>query len=84
MDTCIITFRSVTPAQRGEKALAEQGISCILRRTPRRMQEQGCGYSLQINCRDVPAATELMEHRNIAYRKLYRLQKGGAWEELTL
>ena len=82
MQVCLITFRSVTPAQRGEKLLTEQGIRCVLGRTPRRMQEQGCGYSLQIPCADVPAALRWMRSQNIAYRKLYRRQENGTWEEM--
>ena len=41
-----ITFRSVTFAQRGEKVLKKEGIRCTLLRTPRWMEEQGCGYAL--------------------------------------
>ena len=44
MRNCIITFRSVTPAQRGEAILKREGINCTLQRTPRSMQEKGCGY----------------------------------------
>lgn len=82
MKICMITFRSVTPAQRGERALTESGIRCTLRRTPRRMQEQGCGYSLELACRDVPTAIELMANKGITYRKLYHRRENGAWEEM--
>lgn len=84
MKECLITFRSVTPAQRGEKLLTERGIHCTLGRTPRRMQEQGCGYSLMISCADVPAATRWMRRANIAYRKLYHRQENGTWEEMEI
>ena len=43
-----ITFRSVTYAQRGEKLLNHHNIRCTLQRTPRWMEEQGCGYSLRV------------------------------------
>ena len=41
MDTCLITFRSVTPAQRGENLLRREGITCSLQRTPKVLAEQG-------------------------------------------
>ena len=44
----LITFRSVTFAQRGERALRQAGINCELQRTPRWMEESGCGYSLSV------------------------------------
>ena len=84
MKFCVITFRSVTPAQRGEGVLKRAGLDCTLQRTPRWIQEQGCGYSLRLRCRDVAAATELLREKNIAYRKLYTLREDGNWEELML
>ena len=41
-----ITFRSVTFAQRAEKLLNQKGFRVSLMRTPRWMEEQGCGYAL--------------------------------------
>ena len=76
MDLCIITFRSVTPAQRGESLLRREGISCSIQRTPRTLAEQGCGYCIRLRCMQVPKATELLRQRGIAYRKTYRWQAG--------
>ena len=84
MYVCLITFRSVTPAQRGEKALGERGISCSVQRTPRWMQEQGCGYSLRLSGADVPRAVELFREKEIPYRKIYLRREGGKWEEMAL
>ena len=83
MDTCIITFRSVTPAQRGENALKKAGISCSLRRTPRVLAEQGCGYSLWVSNNQLMAATEYLDRKGIAYRKTYCLRNGKP-EEVVL
>ena len=55
-----ITFRSVTFAQRGEKALTSSGIRCTLLRTPRWMEEQGCGYALKLWGTDIAAAVKLL------------------------
>lgn len=84
MDTCMITFRSVTPAQRGETLLRKEGISCSLQRTPRALAEQGCGYSLRLRCDRLPKAAELMRQKGIAFRKAYRLTETGKPEEIPL
>lgn len=76
MDTCIITFRSVTPAQRGENVLRKEGISCTVRRTPRVLAEQGCGYSIQVKSGQLATAVEYLRAKGIPYRKTYCLRNG--------
>ena len=82
MNDCLITFRSVTPAQRGEQVLRRAGLSCILQRTPRAMEVKGCGYCLRIPCEYVPEATLLLNENQIPYRKRYRMLSSGTMEEL--
>ena len=84
MKTCMITFRSVTPAQRGEKALKQAGIGCQLLRTPRKMEEKGCGYCLHIPCGSVSAAVELLRSKDILFRKIYLTRENGTMEEIQL
>ena len=85
MKYSLITFRSVTPAQRGERVLQRQGYSCSLQRTPRWMQEQGCGYSIRFedNAKKLVENTaselgikirafynEVSENNGVTYKKL--------------
>ena len=84
MDSCLITFRSVTPAQRGENLLRREGITCSLQRTPKAMAEQGCGYSLRLRCDMLYRALELMRRQGIAFRKAYRITENGHTEEIPL
>ena len=44
----LITFRSVTLAQKGERALKQAEIFCSLQRTPKMLSERGCGYCLRL------------------------------------
>ncbi len=81
MEVYLITFRSVTPAQRGENLLKKSGLECFLRRTPRWMEEQGCGYSLRV--RDGREAVQLLKAHQVPYRKVY-LQRNGNMEEAPL
>ncbi|MBQ3492124.1 MAG: DUF3343 domain-containing protein [Oscillospiraceae bacterium] len=84
MKKCMITFRSVTPAQRAEDMLRRAGVECTIQRTPKWMEEKGCGYSLQMACEDMMAATMLLRQAGISYRKVYSLRENGTPEELRL
>ena len=84
MKECIITFRSVTYAQRGERALKTRGIRCTLQRTPRWMEEQGCGYCLRLRTKELTPAAELLIREGIPFRKLYEGKAQGNLEEVRL
>lgn len=76
-----ITFRSVTYAQRGERALQRGGIRCTLLRTPRWMEEQGCGYCLRLRAREIAAGAALLARAQVPWRKVYVQNKDGQLEE---
>ena len=84
MENCIITFRSVTPAQRGELILRRAGIGCAIQRTPRILAEQGCGYSLRVRGEMLPGALELLRSKGIAFRKAYCTDREGNPQEVLL
>ena len=84
MKNCMITFRSVTPAQRAEDVLRRAGVQCTIQRTPKWMEEKGCGYSLRLDRQDVMAAAMLLRQSGISYRKAYSLSDKGTPEELRL
>lgn len=84
MKQCMITFRSVTPAQRGEGALKRAGLDCTLQRTPRLLEEQGCGYCLKLPCAHAPQAVAVLQDRQIPYRKVYLYRREGQMEEMHL
>lgn len=79
-----ITFRSVTYAQRGERILQKEGIRCILLRTPRWMEEQGCGYCLRLWAEGVKPALQLLQMAGVSYRKVYIQGRDGQLEEMTV
>ncbi len=84
MEFCLITFRSVTPAQRGEAALRRGRIRCSLKRTPGWLQERGCGYSLQVRKEDALRAAALLRSQQIPFQKVYCQQESGTAEEVSL
>ena len=76
MEYGFITFRSVTVAQRGERVLQKEGISCALRRTPKWMAEQGCSYCLRLRSRELDRGVAVLQRNNVPISKVY-----GEWEE---
>ena len=84
MKHCVITFRSVMPAQRGEEALERGGIRCHLTRTPRMLESLGCGYCIWLPTAQMTAAVTLLRAQKIAYGKVYCLPDSGQWEEVTV
>lgn len=79
----LITFRSITFAQRGERILKRAGIGCTMQRTPRMLAERGCGYCLALRPGDALAAVELFRDQGLNFGKIYA-KNGETVEERTL
>jgi hypothetical protein len=80
----LITFRSVTYAQRGEKVLRSGKISCQMQRTPKHLTERGCGYCLRLSETDALKGVMLLRREKLAYEKIYALLEYGRTEERML
>ena len=80
----MITFRSVTPAQRALAFLRREGISCQIQRTPRYLESQGCGYGLRLAYDSAYEAVQRLRIAGIDYRKVYLQLGDGKLEELHL
>jgi len=76
-----ITFRSVTYAQKGERQLQKEGIRCTLLRTPKWMEQQGCGYCLRLWTSDIHPAIAGLRDNQIPLRKIYIQGRDGQLEE---
>lgn len=84
METVFITFRSITAAQRGERILKEANMKAALQRTPRWMQERGCGYSLRLRFPAAAPAVELLRQKGAQFVKVYAQNAEGQIREFTL
>ena len=73
----LITFRSVTLAQKGERALKQAEIFCSLQRTPKMLSERGCGYCLRVRWYHGDRAIALLREKGVAYGKIYTLEEDG-------
>ncbi len=77
MKMYVITFRSVTLAQRGQRLLRSHGMETILQRTPRWMEERGCGYCLRIRPEQTDRATVLLRQGQLPYSRVYTQDVDG-------
>ena len=84
MEKYYITFRSVTTAQRGERCLRRGGVECRILRTPRWMEERGCGYCLRLRPQNALKAVELLRAASIGFSKVFGVNDQGGVEELSL
>ena len=84
MRSICITFRSVTLAQRGERILHSGGVDCTLQRTPRWMEERGCGYCLRLKPQDGAKGVQLLRAGGVAFSKVLSTLDQGTVEELAL
>lgn len=80
----LITFRSVTFAQRAESILRREQLPCQLQRTPKMLTSRGCGYCLRLPGKDALYAVALLQGEQISYGKLYELRSDGTPEERIL
>lgn len=79
-----LTFRSVTYAQRGEALLRRSGFDIVLQRTPKWMEEQGCGYCLRLPVGELGAAARLLRVNAVSFRRAYLRREDGMLEEWKL
>ncbi len=70
------TFRSITPAQRGQSVLRQGGVMAGLQRTPRRMEKRGCGYCLRVRSDQRQKAIELLTRAKIEFQTIYNAESG--------
>lgn len=83
MNRDFITFRSITPAQQAQRILYRAGMDALLQRTPRHLEQAGCGYCLRTRQDQTEAAVALLRRASVPFRRIYR-ESNGQWEELTL
>lgn len=79
-----ITFRSVTFAQKAERALKRGGLECTMQRTPKELSQRGCGYCLKVRPGAIIRAKQILETDGLDYGKFYGVSSDGSIEELHL
>ena len=77
----LITFHTLTQAQRASRLLERSGYTVTLRRTPQNLRQSGCGYALALR-RDVWEACELLKQNGLWTGKLFSREDGGEYREV--
>ena len=84
MKICFITFRSVTYGQSGQRVLQRAGLDARLLRTPRHLEERGCGYCLRLPMEAGLPAVEQLRRSGVPFRGVYVMLADGSAEEVSL
>ena len=83
MEQYWIIARSVTYAQRMEKALAGAGIRTRIFRAPRELRDRGCAYAVELSGGALRPALAILRGAGLDPMRLYQLQN-GTYRELSL
>ena len=83
MEYYLIIARSVTYAQRMQRALARAGIRSQIFRAPRDLTELGCAYAVQISVPDLPAALTAIHRERLDPDQIF-LNQSGANKEVSI
>lgn len=81
--TWIITFRSITFAQKAQRLLRREMMETILQRTPAGLSDRGCSYCLGLRERDMTGAMALLRREHLLTGKIFSRNGEGQWEERT-
>ena len=76
MEHYIILARSVTYAQRMQKALGRTGIRCQISRAPRNLTELGCAYAVRLEVNDLPPALAALHQASLDPVQIFLYQRG--------
>ena len=82
MEHYLILARSVTYAQRMQRALEKAGIRCQIFRAPRDLTDLGCAYVLRLAVADLPQALIVIHREGWDPVQIFLYQK-GAYREVA-
>ena len=77
MEHYIILARSVTYAQRMQRALERTGIRCRIARAPGDLTNLGCAYIVQIAAQDLSNALIIIHREALDPVQIFLYQNGG-------
>ena len=70
MKDCIIAMRSVTLANKAERALRAAGIRTTLVSVEPSLTKRGCSYGLKVGCELVGESEKILDRRGIAHGEI--------------
>ena len=76
MDYYLILARSVTYAQRMQRALERAGLRCQIFRAPRELTDLGCAYAVQLAAADLKTALIALHREALDPVQIFLNQRG--------
>lgn len=76
MDHYLIIARSVTYAQRMQRALARAGVRCQIFRAPRELTELGCAYAVRIAVSSLTDTLTALHRESLNPVQIFLYQRG--------
>ena len=81
MTQYLITFRTLTQAQRAARLLERAGYTLAIRRIPAELSRSGCGYGVTLR-RSAYEAAELLKTNGLWTGKLFRREGEEPYREV--
>ena len=80
MEHYLIIARSVTYAQRMQRALGQAGIRSQIYRAPRDRTDMGCAYAVELSAPDLASALQVLHRERLDPVQIFLSQKGSFLE----
>ena len=80
MTQYLITFRSLTHAQRAARVLERAGITTAVIKAPQGLSSNGCAYALTLR-RSPETALSLLRQKGLSIGKLFQRGEDGRYTE---
>lgn len=84
MNSVFLTSRSVTLAQRMERALRKHRISASIERPDISLTDESCAYAVVISEMYLPEAIEILRNNNLFPRKVVVEEGMGNFREISI
>lgn len=83
MTQYLITFRSLTHAQRSARLLERSGVTATVIKAPQGLSSSGCAYAVTLR-RKPEESVELLRRSGMRIGKLFRRGPDGTYTEVRL
>lgn len=80
----LIVCRSLTYAQRTERALARAGVTAHILRSPAGIGEEGCSHSVRVAERHFSAALTVLDRAGLFPKRVVAAHEDGSYREVLL
>lgn len=83
MEHYLILARSVTYAQRMQRAISRSGIRCQMFRAPRDLSDSGCAYAIKLEAADLEKALYAVYRSALGPVRIFLCQN-GVYREVSM